>query len=113
MIKVSKPPKRVLADPTLRRTWIIQTFADSGSSLPALARRIGVSKSTIYSVVDRPYPKMERILAAELGMTAQELFPERYGRDGLPNRPMGRPTMSVNKNKRKATARRRLKAGAA
>jgi len=36
-----------------------------------------------------PYPRFERIIAEHLGLTPQELFPERYDADGLPLRGPG------------------------
>lgn len=99
MKEIIRPPKRIINTPSLRRAWLIQIFTDIGRSLASVARANGVARVTIYNALDRPYPRMERIIAHELGLTAQELFPERYGPDGKPNRRLGRPVKSSNKNK--------------
>lgn len=42
---------------------------------------------------------MEKALADALGLQPQDLFPERYDTDGLPNRRRGRPRNSLTKHK--------------
>jgi len=91
MPTIDRPTRRILADPDKRRAWCIYQLSLRGSSLAAVARGAGVSRQTLYVVFWRPYPRMEKIVADALGMRPQELFPERYDADGLPNRKIGRP----------------------
>jgi Ner family transcriptional regulator len=59
--------------------------------LASVAREAGVTKQQTQVAMGRPYPRMERYIANALGLSPQELFPERYDADGLPNRHRGRP----------------------
>lgn len=80
-----------IRDPAKRRAWINFQFHMRGTSLAALAAEHGTGRQAAYHAFTRPYPRMERLIADALGTTPQQLFPERYGPDGLPNRPRGRP----------------------
>ena len=42
------------------------------------------------TALHRPYPVAEKIIAETLGVSAREIWPERYGNDGKPNRKAGR-----------------------
>lgn len=66
-----------------------------------LAVELGVTRSCVRTALDRPYPRMEKVLADALGLTPQTLFPERYDALGLPNRPIGRPRNSTYKDTNK------------
>ncbi len=39
----------------------------------------------------KPYPRMERAIAAKLELEPRAIWPERYDADGHPNRTIGRP----------------------
>lgn len=82
---------QIIRDPAKRRAWVKYQFHLQGRSMAQLAAEVGVERCTLYWVFKRPYPRMERIVADALGMTPQELFPERYDALGLPNRTIGRP----------------------
>ncbi len=69
-------------EPQNRRAWVIYQLSLKGTSLAALARELGVRPTTIYQAFDRPYPRMEQAIAEAVGITPQELFPERYREDG-------------------------------
>lgn len=70
-----------------------------------VAEAAGVDRRTLYSAFLRPYPRMEHVIATAIGLRPQELFPERYDADGLPNRRMGRPAKkSAVKHTEKARA---------
>ena len=77
--------KNLLSDPEKRRTWVLYQFKVQGGSLSAFARRQGLKPGTVFQVFKRNYPKMEALVSSELGLKASELFPERYGDDGLPS----------------------------
>jgi len=87
----------ILRDPKRRRAWIIFQLNLRNKNLSDVARRLSVSRSTVYAALDRPYPRMENEIANELGMLASDLFPERYT-DGIPNRVFGRPKKSSIKS---------------
>lgn len=70
--------KRVPIDPKHRKHWVGYQLKIRDKSFAGVARDGGVASVTLYQVFQRNYPKMERLLAAEIGMTAEELFPERY-----------------------------------
>lgn len=57
-----------------------------GSSMAELSRQHGYGISAVRQVLRRPWPAIERIVADYLGVEPQEIWPDRYGEDGLPNR---------------------------
>lgn len=69
---------KVPEDPTIRKEWIKFQLAVRGYSLAALAREHGVTRQQPQAALTRPYPKWERIIAEHLGMTPQQIWPERY-----------------------------------
>ena len=91
MSTIDRTTRALLRDPRKRRAWVIYQVSIQGRSLAAVAREVGVKKQTLYRAFDVPYPRMEKIIADAVGLKPQELFPERYDADGLPNRRMGRP----------------------
>lgn len=77
----------IAKDPKLRRAWIkYQIRAVNGTSMAAIAAKHEMDRRNLYMAFVRPFPRAEKILADELGMTPQQLFPERYGHHGLPSR---------------------------
>lgn len=92
------PTKNLLLDPEKRRAWIVYQVSLTGGSLARVAEDAGVNRQTLYGVFQRPYPRMEKLIADALGLTPQALFPDRYNADGLPNRRRGRkPKNSTSK----------------
>lgn len=83
--------KKLISDPDKRRAWVIYQLKLLGKNLASVARDAGVTKQQTQVAMGRPYPRMERFIANALGLAPQELFPERYDTDGLPNRHRGRP----------------------
>lgn len=65
-----------------RGAWIVYQLHVRGTSLSAIARTLGVSRSASSHALRRPYPRMETAIAAALGLSAQDLFPERYPNGG-------------------------------
>lgn len=49
-----------------------------GSSYSELARKHGVTRSCVRAAVHKHYPKMETIIANELGLSPADIWPERY-----------------------------------
>jgi Ner family transcriptional regulator len=78
-------------DARARREWIKYQLRVRGSSLSAIARELGVSRHAPRLALDKPYPRMERAIAAKLGVEPRSLWPERYDAQGRPNRTIGRP----------------------
>jgi len=77
-----------------RREWIKFQLRVRGTSFSAIARELGVSRHAPRQALDKPYPKMERVIAEKLGLKPQQLWPERYDETGQPNRTKGRPKPS-------------------
>ena len=86
MTKLTPNLKRILKNPDKRREWIRYQLAIRGETYAALGRRTGITKHCIYLALAKPYPKVEAMLAEEMGLEPKDLFPERYTADGLPNR---------------------------
>lgn len=103
MRRLDNTTKHILRDPAKRWAWIIYQITLQGRSLAAVAREHGVTRECIYKASRGPYPRMEKLIADALDMTPTQLFPERYGPDGLPNRLMGRPPKLCSPAKRKPT----------
>jgi len=57
-----------------------------GFTLRGLASLYNVSPTCFISVAQKPYPKMEKIIAFHLGLNPWDLWPERYDENGKPNR---------------------------
>jgi len=81
--------------------WIKYQLHRRGHTLTSLGREHGVSRHAVGLALRRPYPKMEAIIAKALGLHPAELWPERYDRQGNPNRSMGRPQKPAASNLKK------------
>lgn len=57
-----------------------------GSSMAELSRQHGYGISAVRQVLRHPWPAIERLVADHLGVPPQEIWPDRYGEDGMPNR---------------------------
>ena len=79
-------------NPELRWAWIKYQLNLSDLSLRKLALSKGVKPQTISKCRHIPYPKMEKVLADAVGLKPQELFPDRYYSNGLPNRSISNMT---------------------
>lgn len=93
------PEPEVLADSKKRAAWVIYQLKLRNQNLSKLARRHKKTRSAAASALRRPYPIWEARIACELGMTPQQLFPERYDKHGIPNRKAGRPSSSARGDK--------------
>ena len=100
-----KPSAEVIADNSIRWAWIQFQLKSTGRSFAKLARDTGVVKETLTKVKTAHYPRMERVIADALGLTAQELFPERYDGHGLPKLYRGRKSNPVKNVKAGSAAR--------
>lgn len=70
----SKPPKK----PTFRALWIKHELEKKGISYAQIAREEGVSRQAVRSAVYSSYPRMERAIAKRLGLTVQQIWPDRH-----------------------------------
>jgi Ner family transcriptional regulator len=91
MREVTAKMRRIFKDPEKRRAWIHYQLKIQGDTYVSLGKRREIPSYCFQRCLAHPYPKIEKVLADEMGLTPQILFPERYDADGLPNRKMGRP----------------------
>lgn len=73
-MSTSKPPKK----PNRRALWIKHELERKGTSYAQIAREEGVSRQAVNKAVYAPYPKMERAIAKRLGLTVQQIWPDRH-----------------------------------
>jgi Ner family transcriptional regulator len=81
----------VPATAAARRAWIKYQLELRGTTLGKLAASKGLSRTTVNKALAVPYPKMERVIALALGLTPQQLWPERYDETGERVTKRGRP----------------------
>lgn len=78
--------QQIPADPVQRNEWIKFQLRMRGSSLSQLARELGVTRQAVRNALASSYPRMERVIAAEIGLDPETIWPERYnGRPGSEN----------------------------
>jgi Ner family transcriptional regulator len=71
-------PGAIPLDPAQRNEWIKYRLRVGGSSLSQLARELGVTRQAVRNALTRRYPRMERVIAAEIGLPPHCIWPERY-----------------------------------
>ncbi|KZY51855.1 hypothetical protein A3733_08845 [Pseudoalteromonas shioyasakiensis] len=71
-------------------TEIKAALEDEGWSCRQLSFSRGYSSNAVQTALHRPYPAIEKIIASVVGVSACEIWPDRYGEDGKPNRKPGR-----------------------
>lgn len=64
-----------------RNEWIKFQLRIRGSSLSQLARDLGVTRQAVRNALSSRYPRMERVIAAEIGLDPEIIWPERYRKD--------------------------------
>ena len=79
-IDISDIPK----NPVERRAWVGYQLKIRGLSFQSLATKVGVQRSAITYALIGPSSHLEPVIAEALGLTAPELFPERF--DAMGNR---------------------------
>ncbi|PIT10245.1 MULTISPECIES: helix-turn-helix domain-containing protein [Snodgrassella] len=62
------------------RADIVAALKKQGWSIAALSREAGLSSNTLKTALAAPYLKGERIIAAAIGVAAEEIWPTRYAR---------------------------------
>lgn len=58
-----------------------------GLSLSSVSRRLGLDRDSARHALARPWPRVERAIARALGVTPQEIWPDRYDAAGRPKHP--------------------------
>jgi len=69
-------------NPAERRVWILGQLRLRGTSLRRLAAQEGVSPQAMSNALMCPSSHLEEVIAAALGLTVQQLFPERFDDHG-------------------------------
>ena len=65
-------------NPARRREWIKGELRLRGTSLRQLALAIGVAPQSMSATLTQPLSHLEPVIADALGVTVEELFPERF-----------------------------------
>ena len=76
------PTIQIPTDPHQRRKWVIYQLHTRGRSLSAIARDLGIDRRATSLALVRSARRVEAAIAAELGLTARQLFPERFDEEG-------------------------------
>lgn len=72
--------EKIVANPDTRREWIKFQLKLIGSSFAAIGRKHGLTRHAPKRALYISYPKMERAIAKEIGMTPEQIWPERYNK---------------------------------
>jgi Ner family transcriptional regulator len=89
---------QIPSHPADRHRWIKFQLEHLGSSFSAIARELGCSQQNVRQATLTPSARAERAIAEKLGLTAQELFPERYQPDGTRRRSRCTDNSGLNPN---------------
>lgn len=61
---------------------ILFRLRETGTTAAALAEKAGCSRQNFYGALERPYPKVQAIVAEALGVSRQQIWPEFYDEAG-------------------------------
>lgn len=78
LVTTNNVPKDLRA----RRAWVIFQLRCKGLNLTVLAEQEGVSRQVMAKCLTTPNARAEDVVAAAIGLTAPELFPERFDSAG-------------------------------
>ena len=73
-------------------TDIKAALEHEGWSCRQLSISRGYTSNAIQTALHRPYPKAEKVIAEVIGVSADEIWPDRYT-NGQPCRKAGRPNL--------------------
>lgn len=59
---------------------IIAGLRKKGTTLAAVSRKAGLASSTLANTLTRHWPKGERLIAEELDVSPEQIWPSRYKR---------------------------------
>jgi len=86
-------------DTQARKEWIKYQLRLRGSSLAKIARELGINRHNCHNaLVRRPYPRVQRAMAAKLGLQPHQLWPEWYHPDGTRKRVKPGPQERADKD---------------
>lgn len=69
---------RIPKKPEHLREWIKYQLRTNGSSFSTLAREHGVSRQAVQQVCYTSSPKWERLIAEQIGLSPEDIWPNRY-----------------------------------
>lgn len=69
-------------NPADRRAWVCYQLRLRGNSLRKIASQLGVSQQAMSHSLMAPSSRCEPAIAGALGLTAEQLFPERFDGNG-------------------------------
>jgi Ner family transcriptional regulator len=64
------------------RARILFELKERGTTAAAVAQQEKLSRSTLYSAMERPYPRVHDLIAKALDLPRQHVWPTFYGEDG-------------------------------
>lgn len=101
--RIKKPAPR-----DWHRADIIAAIRKTGTTLQQMARDYGYSSGgTLRNALNYPAPKYERLIAEQLGISPQVIWPSRYHADGSPKSGRGERGRGRYKAKFNASSSRR------
>lgn len=68
--------------PNWTKQRILYELRVRGTTAAALARREGLSRSTLYGAMEQPYPRVHSLISEVIGVKRQTIWPEYYDRRG-------------------------------
>lgn len=92
------------ADRKFRAHWVVYRLHIAASSLRKIAEEEGVTVQAVSDALRNPSSHLEDVIAGKLGLTARQLFPERFDADGSRRHIVQSPNRST---KRAEVARRK------
>jgi Ner family transcriptional regulator len=95
-----RPPK----NPAERRAWLLYQLRIRGKSFRSLAAEAGVSPQAVTHAILNPSSYLEPLIAEAIGLTAPELFPERFDPTGRRLHQTREPQRSTRRSSEKACA---------
>lgn len=81
-IPVENDLEKVPTDSVERAAWVLFRLRANRQSIASIARTRGWDRTTVHNALFRPSLPQEELLAAALGLSVPQLFPERYDEDG-------------------------------
>lgn len=70
--------------PGMKRATIVAAIKNAGHTLEELSKINGFSRTAVSVALCKPWPKVEQIIAATIGVPAHVIWPPRYDRHGMP-----------------------------
>jgi Ner family transcriptional regulator len=95
-------------EPAVRREWIKYQLRLKDYSLARLSLEYGTCRQSAAQALRVPCPLWEERIAKKIGCRSQDLWPERYLKDGRPNRHSPRYPLKgiTRKNKRQRISKK-------